>query len=150
MPDAQSLPVMIEQHERLFEETDIDSVSVDKGYYSLNNQIYLENKGIKEIGLPRPQRELNAPRNPTNSDILEKLHNRRAGIEPIIGHIKHGGQMGRSRMKSDSTTLSSGYTAVLGFNLRQLKRALLGKISQKFKENASIISENDIIIPMLA
>ena len=56
--------------------------------------------------------------------VVEKLHNRRAGIEPLIGHLKQGWQMGRSRMKSDPTTLSAGYSSVLGFNLRQLKRYL--------------------------
>ncbi len=51
-----------------------------------------------------------------------KLHNRHAGIEPIIGHLKHGWQMGKSRMKSDATTLSAGCSSILGFNLRQLKK----------------------------
>nr|WP_083821351.1 transposase [Legionella drancourtii] len=50
----------------------------------------------------------------------EELVNRRAGIEPLIGHAKHGGQLGQSRMKSDKGIESSGYTAVLGFNMRQL------------------------------
>ncbi|HAU1150625.1 TPA: hypothetical protein JBI12_01510 [Legionella pneumophila] len=46
--------------------------------------------------------------------------NRRSGTEPLIGHAKHGGQIGQSRMKSDNGIESSGYTAVLGFNMRQL------------------------------
>ena len=50
----------------------------------------------------------------------EGLLNRRSGIEPLIGHVKHGGQLGRSRMKSDKVIEASGYTAVLGFNMRQL------------------------------
>ena len=53
--------------------------------------------------------------------------NRRAGIEPLIGHAKHGGQLGTSRMKHDDTTLAAGYGAIGGFNLRQLLRHLLGK-----------------------
>lgn len=52
----------------------------------------------------------------------EKLINRRSGIEPLIGHINHGGQLGRSRIKSDHAIEVSGYTSVLGFNLRQLIR----------------------------
>jgi IS5 family transposase len=128
MPDAASLPAMIAEHETLFGRNTLDSVATDRGYYALTNQQLLENKGVTEIGLPRPNRTLNAPRNKTPGNVLEKLHNRRAGIEPLIGHIKHGGQMGRSRMKSDRTTLASGYAAVLGFNLRQLKRYAIGKI----------------------
>ena len=41
------------------------------------------------------------------------------------------GQMGRSRMKSDNTTLSAGYASVLGFNLRQLKRYATGVVRPK-------------------
>jgi hypothetical protein len=55
------------------------------------------------------------------------LVDRRAGIEPLIGHAKHGGQLGQSRMKTDDTTLAAGYAAIGGFSLRQLIRHLLGK-----------------------
>jgi transposase, IS5 family len=44
-----------------------------------------------------------------------------------VGHAKHGGQLGRSRMKHDETTLAAGYGAIGGFNLRQLVRHLIGK-----------------------
>ena len=60
-------------------------------------------------------------------EVRIKLINRRAGIEPFIGHVKHRGQLGRSRMKTDETILSSAYSAVLGFNLRQIIRNEMGK-----------------------
>jgi hypothetical protein len=56
-----------------------------------------------------------------------RLVDRRAGIEPLIGHAKQGGQLGQSRMKTDDTTLAAGYGAIGGFNLRQLIRRLLAK-----------------------
>jgi IS5 family transposase len=56
------------------------------------------------------------------------LEDRRAGIEPLIGHLKRGWQMGRSRIKSDKTTESSGYCAIIGFNLRQMVRYLRGEV----------------------
>jgi IS5 family transposase len=56
------------------------------------------------------------------------LSNRRAGIEPIIGQTKQGGQLGKSRMKNDRNTESSSYGAVLGFNLRQILRAVINKV----------------------
>ena len=55
-------------------------------------------------------------------DVLEANF----GIEPVIGHAKHGGQLGRSRMEQDETTLAAGYGAIGGFNLRQLVRHLIG------------------------
>ena len=60
-------------------------------------------------------------------ETAARLANRRAGIEPLIGHAKHGGQLGQSRMKQDETTLAAGYASIGGFNLRQLLRHLLGK-----------------------
>ena len=55
---------------------------------------------------------------------------RLAGIEPLIGHAKHGGQLGKSRMKSDAATLAAGYGSNLGFNVRQLIRHQGGKIKK--------------------
>jgi hypothetical protein len=54
--------------------------------------------------------------------VQERLRHRRAGIEALIGHTKLGGQLGKSRMKSDAATLAAGYASVLGFNLRQISR----------------------------
>ena len=59
---------------------------------------------------------------PVDLEEKTRLKNRRAGIEPLIGHLKQGWQMGKTRMKTDESCLSSAYTSVLGFNLRQLMR----------------------------
>ena len=134
MPDAKSLPAMVNLHQRLFGEGILQSIATDKGYYSLDNFNRLEQANINDIYLPRPERTLNAPPDKTSASIRQNLHDRRSGIEPLIGHIKHGGQMGRSRMKSDETTKSAGYAAVFGFNLRQLMRYLTGEVRLKTKE----------------
>lgn len=138
MPDAKSLPSMLNEHALLFGDNVLTSIAVDKGYYALANQQLLEQKGVQEIGLPRPSRYVNAARNPTPGDVLQKLQHRRAGVEALISHIKHGGQLGRSRMKSDRTTLAAGYAAVLGFNLRQLKRAALGELCPKSQKTPKL------------
>ena len=75
---------------------------------------------MKEIGLQKPRQK-----NTIEVEIVsEVLVNRRAGIEPLIGHAKQKGQLGKSRMKYDETTKAAGYTAILGFNGRQLIRNL--------------------------
>jgi hypothetical protein len=122
MPDKKSLVPMMKEHENIFGKGKIHSISTDKGYYSSKNEKYLAKKNINEIGIQRPYNIKKAHPKPITKACEEKLINRRAGIEPLIGHIKQGGQLGRSRMKSDKTIESSGYTAVLGFNLRQLIR----------------------------
>ena len=122
MPDKQSLSSVIEEHEKNFEKSKINSVTTDKGYYSKNNEQLLLKKDVNEIGMQRPCNVKKAKQKPLTEEREEELINRRSGIEPLIGHIKQGGQLGHSRMKSDQTIEASGYAAVLGFNMRQLIR----------------------------
>ena len=68
------------------------------------------------------QRPVNV-KNQVEGHRKEELFNRRAGVEPVIGHAKKFG-LGKSRMKSDEATLASGYRSVTGFNLHQLVRKL--------------------------
>lgn len=119
--------------------TNIKSIAFDRGYYSQDNQDFLEANGIEEIYLPYRRRD-DSRTTDLDSETQVKLHCRRSGIEPIIGHIKHGGQLRRSRMKSNNTTLAAGYSAVLGFNLRQLKRAAIGKIRPIFGTEAKMVA----------
>jgi hypothetical protein len=122
MPDKKSIVPMIKEHENIFGIKKINSVSTDKGYYSSKNEKFLMKKGVNEICIQRPSNIKKPHPKPITKSCEEKLVNRRSGIEPLIGHIKQGGQLGRSRMKSDKAIESSSYTSVLGFNLRQLIR----------------------------
>ena len=122
MEDKETLGAVIETHEQLFGEGKIDSLATDKGYYSQKNMILLREKGISTEGFQQPDNI--KTKNVHSDQEQEKLRNRRAGIEPLIGHIKCGGQLGRSRMKNDRNTESSAYASVLGFNLRQISRML--------------------------
>ncbi len=104
------------------------SFATDKGCYSLGNEQALIRMGIADIYLPRSGCALNARAERTPWSICKLLHNSRSGIEPLIGHTKQGGQIDRSRMKSDETTKSAGHTALLGFNLRQFARHISGEV----------------------
>jgi transposase, IS5 family len=95
------------------------------GYWSLKNKPALKDLRVTTAGLAKPGQ---LKEEATDLNLKETLHNRRAGIEPLIGHIKRGGQLGKSRMKSDAATLAAGYGSVLGFNLRQVIRHQQGKI----------------------
>ena len=108
----------------------INSIATDKGYYSSKNRKSAKAAKIKEIGIQQPAN----CKNKTGADQLalqEVLRDRRAGIEPLIGHAKHGGQLGRSRMKSDSATKAAAYGSVLSLNLRQMIRYQAGKVKTK-------------------
>ena len=129
MDDKKSLKPMVGMQQQLFPETTSLSVATDKGYYSKQNSDYLDASTGSSLGLQKPANV----KCQTHSDDTE-LINRRAGIEPLIGHTKQGGQLGRSRMKYDRTIESSGYAAVLGFNGRQLIRYLMGKATSPIVE----------------
>ena len=124
MDDKKSLLSIVNEYEACFGEGKIHSIATDKGYYGINNVKRLIKKKIVQIGVQIPA---NTKDNIAALSDEEKaiLSNRRAGIEPLIGHAKHAGQLGKSRMKNDRNIESSAYAAVLGFNLRQTIRALI-------------------------
>lgn len=126
MDDKSSLIPMIEEHANIFGEGTLKSVSTDKGYWSAKNHKALVKQGVKEVGLQRPGKI----KDEQAKDLSDKLRDRRAGIEPLIGHTKQGGQLGRSRMKSDAATSAAAYGSVAGFNLRQLIRHQAGKMKR--------------------
>ena len=127
MEDKTSVRPMTGEHQGLFGEGKLTSCGTDKGYYTSANRKYLESlDGLDEFCLQQPGRDLKSL-SESDAEVHARLVDRRSGIEPLIGHAKHGGQLGQSRMKKDETTLAAGYSAIGGFNLRQLVRHLIGK-----------------------
>ena len=122
MPDKKSLILAAEEHQKVFGADTLESIGADKGYYSAQNIRVIGSKNINTDGIQRP---VNIKDQPPRSQTIG-LRDRRAGIEPLIGHVKSFG-LKRSTTKSDLTTLSSGYRSILGFNLHQLSNHLQGK-----------------------
>jgi hypothetical protein len=120
--DKKSVSLLLKEHEVSFSADSIVSFTADKGYYSSANEKFLQEKNIKEIGLQRPCNVKTNLKNDLSVEKIKQLNNRRSGIEPLIGHAKQRGQLGKSRMKSDETIESSAYTSILSFNLHQLLR----------------------------
>ena len=121
MDDKECLPQVLTEHCAVFAETGEVSATTDKGYYSLSNVNFVEVMAGDADGIQRPANAKDRVEGP----LKEELYNRRAGVEPLIGHAKEFG-LGKSRMKSDGATLASGYRSVTGFNLHQLMRNLEG------------------------
>ena len=108
MEDKASIRPMIEAHQDLFGQGVLQSFGTDKGYYSQANHDYLcAVSGLKECGLQQPGLALGSLAE-SEAEVRARLADRRAGIEPLIGHAKQGGQLGQSRMKTDDTTLAAG------------------------------------------
>jgi len=112
--DKQSLLPMVQEHERVFGKGVLESLGTDKGYYTKKNEKELREK-ISEVGIQIPGNVKEQRK------IDQALKDRRAGIEPLIGHVKNFG-LRKSMMKSDETTLAAGYRSVLGFNLHQFMK----------------------------
>ena len=121
MEDAASLVSMVEEHARLFGSGILQSLSTDKKYFSQENIDALEE--IKDLSLGYRLEDM-------SEEIFSALMDHRAGLEALLGQTKHGGQLKKSRMKSDKSTLAAGYTAVGGFNLRQIIRHQKGKMKK--------------------
>ena len=94
----------------------------DRGMSSIENLELCLSAGVKKIAI-QPKGRASAL---VSRQDLREFANRRAGIEPRIGHLKTRG-MGRSRMKSDLGDLISGYRAALSWNLTLLMRGLSEK-----------------------
>ena len=120
-PDKAVIPRVVYAHRHIFGIGTLDSLGSDRGYYSSRNVKALRRAQVSEVAIQSPGkvRYRDKSVSPEREAIL---FNRRAGIEPLIGHVKHGG-LGRSRMKSDATAETSAYRSVAGFNLRQMLRA---------------------------
>lgn len=119
MPDKVSLKPILLEHQKIFGEGILESVTTDKGYYTNDNVEYVEKLTGNADGIQRPCNV----KDQVQALQKEELYNRRAGVEPIIGHAKQYG-LEKSKMKSDTTTLASGYRSIMGFNLHQLVRNL--------------------------
>jgi hypothetical protein len=118
--DKSSLLPMVQMHQEIFGKDVLKSMGTDKGYYTKEN--------INKLSPIIPELGIQCPHNAKQQQIIpQELKDRRAGIEPLIGHTKKFG-LAKSKAKSDQTTLASGYRSVLAFNLHQLTRYLSGKV----------------------
>jgi hypothetical protein len=94
----------------------------DRGMWSPENLELCLSAGMEEIAI-QPKGQANPL---VNRRDPRELSNRRAGIEPRIGHLKTR-VLGRSRMKSDAGDLNSGYRSALSWNLSLFMRDLTMK-----------------------
>lgn len=127
MEDKHSFIPLVKEHQKLFGNGILENLATDKGYWSDKNRKMILQMGKTTAGIQKPFTVKEIEKDLSQQ---EHLRNRRAGIEPLIGHAKHGGQLGKSRMRSDKATLAAGYGSILGLNLRQLIRHQQGKMKK--------------------
>jgi IS5 family transposase len=91
-------------------------VAVDQGY-----------KGHRLTGHPHTTVYITGQKRGVTEKIKRWLK-RRAVVEPIIGHAKNDGLLGRNWLKGRNGDRSNALLAAVGFNLRQLLRFLRTKL----------------------
>ena len=77
-------------HAVLFGAGALKSASADKGYWSAKNQSALIGCGVRENEM-QPPVNVKSQHGVSSIEVKERLRNRRAGIDPLIGRAKHGG-----------------------------------------------------------
>ena len=118
MSDQHSVIESLSLHSTAFD-TMPSSYGTDRAMCSIGNLELCLSAGVNKIAIqPKGQ----APALVGQQDLRE-LTNRRAGIEPRIGHLKIRG-LGTSRMKSDMGDLISGHRSALSWNLSLFMRHL--------------------------
>jgi hypothetical protein len=125
MEDKQSIAPMVANHAQIFGQGCLKEIGADKGYYTHENTKNPATMGINTDGLQRPSSIKSKP----SEDVAQPLRDRRAGIEPLIGHVKSFG-LRKSKMKSDASTHASVYTSVMAFNMRQIYRHMTGQMKK--------------------
>jgi IS5 family transposase len=117
--DSSAIEVMMEAL-MINMECNVETFAADRGYYSKKNFDTLDALGISEQGIhPKGKASWRI----TDSDYAINLINRRAGIEPIIGHLKKLG-LGKSKMKTDTGTRAEGAQSFIAFNIRKILSGL--------------------------
>lgn len=105
--DGHTLPAAIEQAERLCGDRKLGRVFVDQGYkghgYTGGTEIHICDR-----------RKL-SPR-------LRRHARRRSAIEPIIGHMKNDGRLGRNYLRGQEGDRTNAILCAVGQNLRALIR----------------------------
>ena len=118
LSDQHCVRESLDLHMKVFQQIPT-SLTADRGMYCQPNIDLCQDIGIKKIAIQ--------PKGKTKPLVSRRDHrvlsNRRASIEPRIGHLKRRG-LGVSRMKSDAGDIISGYRSALSFKLSLMMRDL--------------------------
>jgi len=119
LEDASSMGIALKQFKNIFY-CSPKSVAGDQGFWSVDNINDCKKYNVEEIGInPRGKKEWLVEKSE-----IERLRNRRASVEGIIGHTKMRG-MGKSKMKSDEATFLEGQRSILSLNLSRFTKDLI-------------------------
>lgn len=103
--DSKTLSAALEQHERLTAKVP-RAVYVDRGYPGI------QRIGNTEIHMPKPDKNITKEK--------RKSHQRRAAIEPVIGHLKHNDRLLRNFLKGSFGDAVNVMLAAAAMNFKRM------------------------------
>jgi len=107
--DGHTLAQTVENIEKITDE-EVNKIFVDLGYRGSN----YSKKG--KIYTPYTKKKL------TKSD--KQMQKRRSAVEPVIGHLKQHGRMGKNYLKGKVGDIVNPLLSAIGFNMRNLSKSV--------------------------
>lgn len=122
--DGDTLEPQLKQVERLINHQP-ESGIVDRGY-----------RGKRTVGLTKiiSPKKLPASTNNYQKQKTRKQFRARAGIEPVIGHIKHDHRMIRNYLSGELGDTLNTLLAAAGFNMKKMLRRLKAEVNKHFSD----------------
>lgn len=116
--DSKTLEPTIAHAEEVLDKDGFREVTADRGY-----------RGKKELRGARINTPDNSKgRTPYEKRKYRKKFRRRAGIEPLIGHVKHDHRMARNYLKGEEEDTINALMAAAGFNFRKVLAKLAEEV----------------------
>jgi IS5 family transposase len=132
--DGHTLEPALTQYKKLFD-AEPNEVVADRGYKGksqINNT---------KVSIPKPVRAGTSYR---ETMLIRKKFRRRAGIEPVIGHLKEDCGVGRNYLKGIIGDMVNVLLAAAAYNLRKWMRELKNFLSEFLQSFLSLIAGQEL------
>ncbi len=138
--DAHTLPAVLAQVKRLANKTPVVGI-VDRGYRGKRKV------NDTRIVTPKPARK-NAAQEAIK--LARKRFRRRAGIEPVIGHLKSDHRLKRNFLKGFDGDQINLIMSAAAFNFRKWIREIIFWLDNLFKPMQLMLSKQQLLLDKLA
>jgi transposase, IS5 family len=128
--DATQVTSLIERITEKYKDQDIQSHSFDKGYWSKDNLIVLEESNITNPVLPKRGNHTKADKERESSKEFKQLRNKHSAVESNINMLEHHG-LNRCRDKGMNGFKRCVGLSVLAYNLHIMGNGLQAMEKQK-------------------
>jgi transposase, IS5 family len=130
--DATQIPSLIERITDKYKSQEIASHSFDKGYWSKENLVVLEESKIKNPVLPKRGNYTKADKEREGNKAFKKIRNKHSAVESNINMLEHHG-LNRCRDKG-----LKGFKRCVGLSILAYNLHIMGNCLQKKEKEAKL------------